>query len=201
MIRSMIMAAVVAGAAAMAGCDEEGGLTDNNNGTGTDTVHIGNTARSFTQLERLGNPLVSEVLVEKREHGPYNTDNPSEDNANFRDDIVGFITTVAGRDPAYAGAVADALVGSGDMLVVRLDKVGGGPQGANVGWLTYALDPANGYGGRKLSGDDVVDKGLSVIFGRALGNTNNVSPGLVTDNVAANDKVHTSTFPYLAGPS
>ena len=200
MIRSMMAVALVAGAAAMAGCDEDGNLTGNE-GAGTDTVRIGDTTRSFVQLERLGNPLVSEVMVEKREHGHYNSDNPSEDNANFRDDIVGFITMVAGRDPAYAGAVADALVGSGDMLVVRLDKVGGGPQGANVGWLTYALDPANGYGGRKLSGDDVVDKGLSVIFGSALGNTNNVSPGLVTDNVDANDKAHTSTFPYLAGPS
>jgi hypothetical protein len=164
--------------------------------TVTDTVRIGNTVVVFDQIERLGNPLVSEVFVDKREHPHYNTSVPSEDVAQFRDDIARFITTVAGRDPAYANAVAAAL--TPDMLVVRTDKVGGGPFGANVGWLTYVLDPANGYGGRKLQGDDVVDKGLSVIFGNALGNNNNVSPGLVTDNVDANDRTHSATFPYVA---
>jgi hypothetical protein len=201
MWKTLSSALLVAAVAVSTGCD------DNDDGAGlnpvveTDTIRIGNTTRTFTQLERLGNPLVSEVFVEKREHGHYNVDIPSEDNTNFRDDIVGFITGVAGRDAAYANAVATALVGSGDMLVVRMDKVGGGPNGANVGWLTYALDPANGYGGRKLMGDDVVDKGLSVIFGTALGNTNNVSPGLVTDNVDANDRTHATTFPYVAGPN
>jgi hypothetical protein len=164
-----------------------------------DTIRIGNTTVTFDQIDRLGNPLVSEVFVEKREHDHFNTSNPSEDVAQFRDDIAGFITGVAGRDPAYANAVASAL--TPDMLLVRTDKVGGGPFGANVGWLTYVLDPANGYGGRKLQGDDVVDKGLSVIFGNALGNNNNVSPGLVTDNVDANDKAHGATFPYVATPN
>jgi hypothetical protein len=161
-----------------------------------DTIRIGNTTTDFDQMERLGNPLVSEVFVDKREHPHFNSSMPSEDVAQFRDDISRFITTVAGRDQAYADAVAAAL--TPDMLGVRLDKVGGGPFGANVGWLTQVLDPANGYGGRKLQGDDAVDKGLGVIFGNALGNNNNVSPGLVTDNVDANDRTHTTTFPYLA---
>src|SRR5215212_8902866 len=164
-----------------------------------DTVRIGNTSVTFDQMERLGNPLVSEVFVDKREHGHFNASQPSEDVAQFRDDIARFITTVAGRDPAYANAVAAAL--TPDLLVVRTDKVGGGPFGPNVGWLTYVLDPANGYGGRKLQGDDVVDKGLAVIFGNALGNNNNVSPGLVTDNVDANDRAHAATFPYVATPN
>ena len=79
---------------------------------------------------------------------------------------------------------------------MRSMMICGGPFGANVGWLTYVLDPANGYGGRKLMGDDVVDKGLAVTFGNALGNNNNVSPGLVTDNV--NDpRAESVEFPYL----
>jgi hypothetical protein len=164
-----------------------------------DTVRIGNTAVTFDQIDRLANPLVSEVFVDKREHDHYNTAVPSEDVAQFRDDVARFVTTVAGRDPAYANAVAAAL--TPDLLVVRTDKVGGGPFGANVGWLTYVLDPANGYGGRKLQGDDVVDKGLAVIFGNALGNNNNVSPGLVTDNVDANEKAHSAVFPYVATPN
>ena len=161
-----------------------------------DTVRIGNTTVTFDQIERLGNPLVSEVFVDKREHPHFNTSNPSEDVAQFRDDIARFITSVAGRDPAYANAVAAAL--TPDLLLVRTDKVGGGPFGANVGWLTYVLDPANGYGGRKLQGDDVVDKGLAVIFGNALGNNNNVSPGLVTDHVDADERADAATFPYVA---
>ena len=164
-----------------------------------DTIRIGNTTVTFDQIERLGNPLVSEVFVDKREHPHYNTSVPSEDVAQFRDDIARFVTTVAGREQTYANAVAAAL--TPDLLVVRTDKVGGGPYGANVGWLTYVLDPANGYGGRKLQGDDVVDKGLGVIFGNALGNNNNVSPGLVTDNVDANDKAHAAAFPYVATPN
>ncbi len=162
----------------------------------TDTVHIGNTLVVFDQIERLGNPLVSEVTIDKREHPHYNTSVPSEDVAQFRPQIARFVTTVAGREQAYANAVAAAL--TPDMLVVRTDKMGGGPQGANVGWLTYVLDPANGYGGRKLQGDDVVDKGLSVIFGGALGNDNNVSPGLVTDNVDGDERDDAVTFPYVA---
>jgi hypothetical protein len=162
----------------------------------TDTIRIGNTSVVFDQIERLANPLVSEVFVEKREHPHYNTSVPSEDVAQFRDDIARFVTTVAGREQAYANAVAAAL--TPDMLVVRTDKVGGGPMGANVGWLTYVLDPANGYGGRKLMGDDVVDKGLGVIFGNALGNNNNVSPGLVTDNVDSDERADGVVFPYVA---
>lgn len=175
-----------------AACDDDAMSSDK---IVTDTVRIGMTNVQFAQLERLGNPLVSEVLIEKREHAHHNISNPSEDRAQFRDDLVTFITTIAGRDAAYAGAVADALLP--DMLFVRMDKTRGGND-ANVGWLTYVLDPANGYGGRKLTGDDVVDKGLAVLFGNALGNNNNVSAGLVTDNVNANDKTHSSTFPYLA---
>ena len=177
----------------MAACEDESGPET---GMVTDTIRIGMTNVSFVQIERLGNPLVSEVLIEKREHTHHNISNPSEDRAQFRDDLITFITTVAGRDAAYAGAVADALLP--DMLFVRLDKTRGAND-ANVGWLTYVLDPANGYGGRRLSGDDVVDKGLGVLFGAALGNNNNVSAGLVTDNVATNDRAHSNTFPYLAG--
>ena len=200
----MMLAALPALAAAAllsAGCERTRTLVEVQVDTVTvhDTVRIGNTTVTFDQMERLANPLVSEVFVDKREHGHFNASQPSEDVAQFRDDIARFITTVAGRDQAYANAVASAL--TPDMLVVRLDKTGGGPFGANVGWLTYVLDPANGYGGRKLQGDDAVDKGLAVIFGSALGNTSNISPGLVTDNVDANDRTHSATFPYLAAPN
>lgn len=199
MIKHIAALAVVAAAASTGACDE-GTRTITEVVTDsvfiTDTIRIGNTTVVFDQVERLANPLVSEVTVDKREHPHYNTSVPSEDVAQFRDDIARFITTVAGRDPAYASAVASAL--TPDMLLVRTDRTGGGPLGGNVGWLSYVLDPANGYGGRKLQGDDVVDKGLAVIFGNALGNNSNVSPGLVTDNVDADERADGTAFPYVA---
>lgn len=169
-----------------------------------DTVRLDNTNLVFDQIERLGNPLVSEVFVEKREHDFFNTTNPNTDVQFFRDDLTRFVTNVAGRDAAYANAVASAL--TPDMLMVFPNRAPG-VTAANadasglVGWLTYALAPNNtGYGGRKLDNDDAVDKGLSVIFGAALGNTNNVSPGLTTDNVPDN-QTDPDAFPYVAAPN
>ena len=146
--------------------------------------------RTFTQRERLGNPLVSEVMIRKAHHHAHNTGTPSTDAAEFTDDLTGFVTGVAGRDPAYASAIAGALLP--DMLITYPKR-----DGTPVFWLSWVF---NGYGGRTLR-DDVVDIGLQAIFGSILGNTNNVTPGLTTDNVNANDKPFLATFPYVAGPS
>lgn len=152
------------------------------------------TAPSFTrvynQVERLGNPLVSEVMLAKRNHGFHNKGMPSTDVANHAAEVRSFVRTVAGREDAVGNTLAAVLLP--DMLVVQTDKAGN-----TAGWLTWAL--ANGYGGRKLA-DDVVDAGLMAIFGPLL-NPRNVSPGLSTDNVGANDKAFLPTFPYLAAPT
>jgi len=148
-------------------------------------------ARTFTQRERLGNPLVSEVMIRKAHHHEHNTGMPSTDVADFTDDLTGFVTGVAGRDAAYATIIAGALLP--DMLVTypRRDNVN---PATPVFWLSWVF---GGYGGRRLT-DDVVDIGLGAIFGSLLGNTTNVSPGLTTDNVDANDSAFGATFPYLA---
>lgn len=197
--------AVLAVAALVGACDDEDTrtITDVVTVTVRDTIRIGNTTTTFDQIEHLANPLVSEAMVEKREHDHYNNTLPSEMRAQFRDDLVGFITGVAGRDAAYAGTVADALLP--DMLVVRMDRAptvtaANVATAATVGWLTQVLDPTNGYGGRKLDNDDAVDKALGVVFGNALGNNNNVSPGLVTDNVP-DTRADQTTFPYVAPPN
>lgn len=144
--------------------------------------------RMYIQVERLGNPLVSEVTFAKRDHGFHNTTGPQTDLANgFRTKVEAFVTGVAGRKPAVAQTLSSVLIP--DMLIVQTDKPGN-----TAGWLTWAL--ANGYGGRKLT-DDVVDAGLAAIFGSLL-SPENVSPGLATDNVGANDSAFQTTFPYLA---
>ena len=145
------------------------------------------TDRVYVQVERLGNPLVSEVFLAKRSHGFHNAGRPSTDVASHATELKSFVTTVAGREAAVANTLASVLLP--DMLIVQTDKVTN-----TAGWLTWAL--ANGYGGRKLT-DDVVDAGLSAIFGNLL-SPNNVSPGLTTDNVSQNDKPFLTTFPYLA---
>lgn len=146
--------------------------------------------RVYDQIERLGNPLVSEVMFAKRNHGFHNTTSPGTDVANFKTELEAFVTTVAGRPSAVATTLSSVLLP--DMLIVQTDKAG-----STAGWLTWALlPPPGGYGGRKLS-DDVVDAGLSAIFGSLL-SSSNVSPGLATDNVNSNDKAFGTTFPYLA---
>ena len=65
--------------------------------------------------------------------------------------------------------------------------------GTPVFWLSWVF---GGYGGRSLN-DDVVDIGLGAIFGSLLGNNNNVSPGLTTDNVSANDVPFLTTFEFM----
>ena len=159
-----------------------GACNDDNDITGT----AGND-RVYVQVERLGNPLVSEVFLAKRNHGFHNAGKPSTDVASHAAELKTFVTTVAGRDAGIANTLASVLLP--DMLIVQTDKAA-----TTAGWLTWAL--ANGYGGRKLT-DDVVDGGLSAIFGSLL-SPNNVSAGLTTDNVNQNDKPFMATFPYLA---
>lgn len=149
--------------------------------------------RTFNQVERLGNPLVAEVLLEMKDHGFHDVGTPNTDRQNFKAKVVAFITGVAKRSPATANALADVLLP--DMLVLQTDKAAG-----TAGYLGYVLNP-NAYGGRRLQ-DDVVDTSLMAVFG-PLVDPNNVSPGLTTDNVPAfgGGPVPTATFPYLAPPN
>lgn len=195
------LAAVVAAASA---CEKTKTITE----LKTDTLRITNTIRdtvtlrdtvrfgefrTFNQIERLGNPLVSEALLEKRDHGFHNSGSPNTDRANFKSKLVKFITMTAGRSAATANTIADVLLP--DMIKVQTDKVA-----TTAGYLSYVLN-ANAYGGRKLS-DDVVDISLGVVFGTIV-DPNNASPGLATDNVPAfgGGPAPTGTFPYLALPN
>jgi Domain of unknown function (DUF4331) len=151
-------------------------------------------ATVYDQVEFLGNPLVSEVTIVKANHEPYNKTQPYN-TATFKPQTEQFIMQVGGRPASYAATVAGVLYP--DMLIVDSSK-----DPSTAGWLSWAL--ANGYGGRKLS-DDVVDIGLSAIFSSLLSPTGaSCAPfqlPLCTDNVSANNKAFSSTFPYLASPN
>lgn len=189
-MRTNIMRALgVAAFALFAACTEDSASTAPLTVQPSDDVAAdGSPDRGFySQRDRLANPLVSEVMVVKARHDKYNFGIPRTDVTTWTNDLTGFVTGVAGRSPAYASTIAGALLP--DMLLTYPKR-----DGTPVFWLSWVF---GGYGGRSLT-DDVVDIGLGAIFGTLLGNTNNVTPGLTTDNVNANDVQFRSTFPYLA---
>ena len=143
--------------------------------------------RTYSQVERLGNPLVSEVFFAKRDHGLANSTAPATDLANGFDTKIKAFTNAFNRGPTIANTLAAVLVP--DMLMVYPNRAGN-----TAGWLSWAL--ANGYGGRKLS-DDVVDAGLTAIFGNLLDPAATVLPGLTSDNVSTSVRMYLTTFPYL----
>lgn len=164
-----------------------GGCSDDDEDNGGSTGI--NKNREYVQIERLGNPLVSEVFLEKREHGAHNASVPSQDLTLYKASLERFVTDVAGRPPILGTTLSGALLP--DMLIVDSSK-----STTSAGWLNSAL--VSGYGGRPLD-DDVVDIGLGAIFGTTLNPTDPV-PALVSDNVDANDKSFGGSFPYLATP-
>ncbi len=179
--RRLATLATLAGAALLAAA-----CSDDTQSTGIDPD------RNFQQVQRLGNPLVSEALLAKRNHPLHGSIGPSQDTlpgTDLRPEVKNFIATVAGRSAAVQNTVAAVLLP--DMLIVDTSK-----DPFTSGWLSWAL--ASGWGGRNLE-DDVVDAALSAVFGPLL-DPNNVTPGYASDNVA-NDNQFASTFPYLAPPN
>ena len=151
--------------------------------------------KMYDQVQRLGNPLVSEVFLAKRSHPQHGAIGPAEDVAMLSEELKGFVTGVAGRNQTLANTLAAVLLP--DMLIVQTDKAT-----STAGWLTWLPQLGNGWGGRKLS-DDVVDLGLMAIFGDPFGIDPAGAVGkaaLTTDNVA-NDSNFLATFPYVGAPN
>lgn len=145
--------------------------------------------RVYKQVERLGNPLVNEVFIAKRNHGLHNVTGPATDVTNIKGEMEAFVNGF-GR-PVSVGTTLTAVL-LPDELIVDPTKAGG-----TAGWLSWAL--AAGYGGRKLT-DDVVDAGTAAIFGTLLSPTGAI-PALVGDNINVSQKPFLATFPYLAAPT
>ncbi len=149
-----------------------------------------NATRTYNQVQRLGNPLVSEVFLAKKNHLFHGSIGPQDDTALVAQ-VKGFVATFRPQATKLQTTLASVLLP--DMLIIQTDKAQ-----STAGFLSWAL--ANGYGGRKLT-DDVVDTGLSAIFSDLLDPTQAVcKPGqlpLCTDNVGSHG-AFTTTFPYLA---
>lgn len=183
--RMTLGAALAALGLGVAGCSDDNGPS---------------TPQTFDQIQRLGNPLISEVLLSKASHPTHGTIGPDADAAMIGPEILSFITgsgSVAGRSEAYANTLGSVLLP--DILVVQTDK-----DPATAGWLTWLpLAPfSNGWGGRKLT-DDVVDLALLAVFGDPFGADPAGAAGkeaLTTDNVSSDSPI-SGAFPYVGAPN
>jgi hypothetical protein len=171
-------------------------------GGGCDDDTSGPTQRRmFDQVQRLGNPLVSEVLLQKRDHPTHGSIGPDQDAGLVAPLALAFLTgpgSVAGRSADYANVLGSVLIP--DILIVQTDQ-----DPATAAWLNWVgIAPlANGWGGRKLE-DDVVDLALLAVFGDPFGADPSGAMGkaaLTTDNVAFDSPGVTAAFPYLAPPN
>src|SRR5262245_35526453 len=84
-------------------------------------------SRVFVQRERLGNPLVSEVLLQKARHQAFNTGRPSTDPADFGAGVTAFVTGVAGREASVAVTLNAVLLP--DLLIAYPER-----NPATAGW-------------------------------------------------------------------
>ncbi|MEO5567488.1 MAG: DUF4331 family protein [Gemmatimonadaceae bacterium] len=179
--RRLVLAALTI--ATLAACSDDDGISPNVDLTQT-----------YNQIQRLGNPLVSEVLLMKRDHSFHGTTSPDADVANFSAKIKGFVAAFRPNATAIQNAIAGTLLP--DMLIVDTAQ-----PVTTAGYLSYVLSPTGkGYGGRQLA-DDVVDISLSAVFSSLLDPTQAACAPfqlpLCTDNVPSHGGF-VATFPYLA---
>ncbi|GAA0318558.1 DUF4331 domain-containing protein [Actinoallomurus spadix] len=164
----------------------------------------------YTQVSRLGMPLVNEVVIPLKDKDRFNASVPWN-NARFgryvtdpelprliqkvygipapaapRKDLVQvFLTGVPGLNQPPNVRPAEMLrLNTSIPPAKRPDRLG-----------VLAGDKAGFPNGRRL-GDDVVDASLQVVEGRLLGAKTNLG-----DGVDANDQAFGTSFPYLALPS
>lgn len=171
----------------------------------------------FTQVSRLGHPLVNEVVVPTRLKDFFNGSHPSGDSVFLarvqdpelpkllkalynvdsppapRADLVSVFLT------GLAGANMPPNVTPSEMLRLNLGvPVTASP--SRLGAITAPTPDLGGFpNGRRLT-DDVVDIELRVVAGILVPAFNRAPNNALTDGVDANDKPFLSTFPYVAHP-
>jgi len=146
---------------------------------------------TYAQTDHMGRPAVGTVFASSGTKDTFNVTIPSEQGAKYQSM---FQANLEALSPAYGnegdanalGLDAAAFTGllATDVLGVSLD-----------GTTTF-FDGTNVLTGRALA-DDVITVELLLIFG---GEDFTENPTLSDDNVSANDKEFSTSFPYLASP-
>lgn len=142
----------------------------------------------YEQQDQMARPAINTVFVPvAADKDAFNTTIPSSMGAAFQSK---FQSRLLALNPAYTtnalGQDAAAFTGLLSTDVLNASTTG----------VTTFFDGTNVLTGRKLD-DDVIDVELLLIFGGPSGASN---PALTKDNVNANDKAFSASFPYLASP-
>ena len=161
----------------------QGTLLSNAPATGLNKVSIQGGA--WTQVSRLGNPLVNEVVIGLDDKDKFNSSKPKNDAANFADYVTN-PTLPALIQTLFPAAVAPTNFPRTDLLTVFLKGIKGLNQPASVAVpaemmrLNTAIPPVAigaqnalgvaggdnaGYPNGRRPGDDVVDLSIRVAMG------------------------------------
>jgi hypothetical protein len=164
----------IAALAFLSSCDNDDDMNDDFDTTGTYTIR-----------DQMARPAINTVFVGSSMKDQFNTTAPSAMQAAFRTQFVNVLTGF-GYTTNVLGLSKDQFA---DVLVTDVLNV-------KTNGTTTFFDGTNVLTGRALA-DDVIDTELTLIFGGGSGTSN---PGLTKDNVNANDKAFSTSFPYLAQP-
>ena len=166
--------------------------------------------KRYTQVSRLGNPLVNEVVIPLKLKDAFNGLKPTGDAAALkyvtnpelpklikavygikapatpRKDLVSvFLTGVEGLN------MPKGKITPSEQLRLNMST----PVTAQPNRLGVIGGDVQGFPNGRRLGDDVLDIALQVVEGELVGNPNNLS-----DGVDGNDAAFGNTFPYLALP-
>ena len=159
-------------------CDND----DSNN----DSVASLDFSGTFVQQDQMARPAINTVFIASGQpKDDFNAAIPSAMGAKYQPI---FQSRLLALNPGYTtnalGQTAAQLTGLLATDVLGVSKTA----------PTTFFDGTNVLTGRALA-DDVIDVELLLIFGGPMGTSN---PRLTKDNVNANDKAFSTTFPYLA---
>lgn len=175
----------------------------------------------FSQVSRLGNPLVNEVVIPLAFKDVFNASEPRGDaplfnsNETFRNRVLDpeaakLMNLLYGVDVPAAprnDLVQVFLTGipnvnqppnvvPAEMLRLNVSV----PPSANPNRLGALANDAAGFPNGRRLGDDVVDIALRVVAGVLVPGFNKEPNNMLTDGVDANERPFLSTFPYAALP-
>ena len=185
-------------------------------------------SQGWTQVSRLGEPLINEVIIPLGKKDLWNATEPEDDSrfvSRYRNpEIVGIANAL------YAALDDAPTTERDDLVAVLLTGIPGlnytGPKKADLLRLNVAIPPSEeperlgvlagdfaGFpNGRRLA-DDVVDielralvcsygaaAGIVESFGFCDGNAHRTPNDQITDGVDVNERSFSATFPYVATP-
>ena len=178
------------------------------------------SAGSWSQIQRMGNPLINELLIGTGSKDRFSMDQPKNDSqfqAMLLDPLLARLLNAATGGAVaiptpprldllplvtYAAPIAAMGTPGGPVAdMIRLNT-GVAPiipgAGGTYSRLGLIGGDASGYpNGRRLQ-DDVTDISLRVVAGVLAGAPFNAAPNsLLGDGVNVNDTAYTSTFPFL----